>query len=215
MREAYVFETLDSIETLYKIMLERQRDGWRLAQICATAFEGYNEIIYSVSRDYEFENYKVVVPIENEINTISDFYPSAMLFENEMKELFGVKIKSINPDYQDKLYRLGVKTPFKKEVKDAVKVVKKDSEPAQEAAASGKIVNDMSKCILCGLCSRKCPSACITVDRTDAKTWSINRDQCIQCGACIDACLKFKALSFAKDDGETGIVTLHKEEVKE
>lgn len=90
-------------------------------------------------------------------------------------------------------------------------------EPTEEkadnnnSAASGKIVNDMSKCILCGLCSRKCPQACITVDRTGEKTWSINRDECVQCGACIDACLKFKALSFAEDDGEKGIVTLHKE----
>lgn len=127
MSEAYTLETVD-IETLYKIALERQRSGYRLAQICATAFEGYNEVIYSFALDYKFENYKVTVPIETEINTISDFFPSAMLFENEMKELFGVQIKSINPDYQDKLYRIAVKTPFKKEVKDAVKVVKKDEE---------------------------------------------------------------------------------------
>ena len=127
MSEAYTLETVD-IETLYKIALERQRSGYRLAQICATAFEGYNEVIYSFALDYVFENYKIIVPIEAEINTISDFFPSAMLFENEMKELFGVQIKSINPDYQDKLYRIAVKTPFKKEVKDAVKVEKKDEE---------------------------------------------------------------------------------------
>lgn len=131
MREDYILEKLDNIQDLYKIMLERQREGYRLAQICATAFEGYNELIYSVVRDYDFENYKVVVGIDEEINTISDFYPSAALFENEMKELFGVKIKSINPDLQDKLFRISVKTPFKKEVKDAVKVVKKEEEAAE------------------------------------------------------------------------------------
>lgn len=88
------------------------------------------------------------------------------------------------------------------------------AEPAQKAdegsASTGKIVNDMSKCILCGLCARKCPQTCITVDRKDTKTWTINRDECVQCGACIDACIKFKALSFAEDDGEKGIVTLTK-----
>ncbi len=128
MREDYTLEKLDNIQDLYKIMLERQRAGYRLVQICATAFEGYNEIIYSVALDYKFENYKAIVPIDEEINTISDFFPSAMLFENEMKELFGVKIKSINPDYQDKFYRIAVKTPFKKEIKDAVKIIKKDEE---------------------------------------------------------------------------------------
>ena len=127
MREDYILETVD-IQTLYKIMLEKQRAGYRLCQICATAFEGYNEIIQSVVKEYTFENYKVIIPIDEEINTISDFYPSAMLYENEMKELFGVKIKSINPDYQDKFFRIAVKTPFKKEVKDSIKVVKKEEE---------------------------------------------------------------------------------------
>lgn len=214
MREEYTLETVD-IQTLYKTMLEKQRAGYRLAQICATAFEGYNEIIYSVVLDYSFENYKVIIPIDEEINTISDFYPSAMLFENEMKELFGVKIKSINPDFQDKFYRIAVKTPFKKEVKEAVKVVKTEAPADDKPLDSGKIVNDMTKCILCGLCARKCPQECITVDRKVEKTWSINRDDCIQCGACIDACLKFKALSYAEDDGEKGIVTLHKKEVND
>lgn len=130
MREQYTIETVD-IQTLYKIMLEKQRAGCRLAQICATAFEGYNELIYSVVNGYTFENYKVIVPIDAEITTISDFYPSAMLYENEMKELFGVKINSINPDYQDKLYRIAVKTPFKKEVKDTVKIIKKDEEVSE------------------------------------------------------------------------------------
>ena len=41
MREQYTLETVD-IPTLYNIMLEKQRTGYRLAQICATAFEGYN-----------------------------------------------------------------------------------------------------------------------------------------------------------------------------
>lgn len=92
----------------------------------------------------------------------------------------------------------------------AEKIVDTYSKPVTETK-TGKIVNDMSKCILCGLCARKCPQECITVDRTDAKSWSIDRDKCVQCGACIDACVKFKALGTADDDGEKGVVTLHKE----
>lgn len=82
-----------------------------------------------------------------------------------------------------------------------------DNKPA---LTSGKITNDMSKCILCGLCARQCPADCITVDR-DAKTWSINRDECMQCGACIEACKKFNSLSYAEDDGETGVATFSKD----
>lgn len=123
----YKIEELD-IPKLYTVMLEKQRLGYRLTQICATAFEGYNELIYSVSNNYELENYKITVPIDTEINSISDFFPSAMLYENEIKELFGVNIKSINPDYNNKFYRIAKKTPFKKEVKDAIKIVKTQEE---------------------------------------------------------------------------------------
>jgi formate hydrogenlyase subunit 6/NADH:ubiquinone oxidoreductase subunit I len=90
------------------------------------------------------------------------------------------------------------------------KIVDSYSQPIPEKPA-GKVVNDISKCILCGLCARKCPQECITVDRTGEKTWSINRDKCVQCGACVDACLKFKAISMVEDDGEKGIVTIKKE----
>ncbi|MDE6469897.1 MAG: 4Fe-4S dicluster domain-containing protein [Eubacterium sp.] len=90
------------------------------------------------------------------------------------------------------------------------KTVDSYSQPIPETKP-GKITNDMSKCILCGLCARKCPQECITVDRTGAKSWSIDRDKCVQCGACVDACIKFKALSTTDDDGEKGIVTLVKE----
>src|SRR5674476_677890 len=44
-------------------------------------------------------------------------------------------------------------------------------------------------CILCGICSKKCPTNCITVDRTKRK-WIIERMQCIQCGCCTDVCPK-------------------------
>lgn len=127
MREQYILETVD-IQTLFRTVIEKQRAGYRLAQICATAFEGYNELIYSFVLDYKFENYKIILPIETQISSISDLYPSAMLFENEITELFGVKINSIKPDYKDKFFRIAAKTPFKKEVKDAVKVVKEGEE---------------------------------------------------------------------------------------
>lgn len=130
MDNNYSIDTVD-IQDLYRKALVRQREGFRLVQICATAFEGYNELIYSFAKEYEMRNYKIVVPIDMKISTISDFYPSAMLFENEIKELFGVQIGAINPDYQDKFFRIKAKTPFKKEVKDAIKIVKNDEEEAK------------------------------------------------------------------------------------
>jgi ech hydrogenase subunit F len=47
----------------------------------------------------------------------------------------------------------------------------------------------MQACILCGICSRKCPTDAIDVDR-NAKTWTIRRMSCIQCSCCVEACPK-------------------------
>lgn len=57
----------------------------------------------------------------------------------------------------------------------------------------GHVENDIESCIFCGMCSRKCPTGAITVDRT-AKTWTIRRMSCIQCRSCVDSCPK-KCLS--------------------
>lgn len=131
MREEYTLETVD-IRVLYRIMLERLRSGYRLVQICATSVEGGAELIYSVALGYKLENYKIFVEEEEEINSISDIFPSAALFENEISELFGVKIDSINMDFHGKFYRIDKETPFKKnDLKKDVKVIKKAKEEEQ------------------------------------------------------------------------------------
>ncbi|WP_319542399.1 4Fe-4S dicluster domain-containing protein [uncultured Pseudodesulfovibrio sp.] len=51
----------------------------------------------------------------------------------------------------------------------------------------GELVIDIEKCIFCGMCERKCPSQCISVDKT-AGTWQCDPHACISCGYCRDNC---------------------------
>jgi formate hydrogenlyase subunit 6/NADH:ubiquinone oxidoreductase subunit I len=53
----------------------------------------------------------------------------------------------------------------------------------------GHILVEMEDCILCGICSKKCPTDAIQVDR-ESKSWSIYRMQCIQCSCCVEVCPK-------------------------
>ena len=53
----------------------------------------------------------------------------------------------------------------------------------------GNIDIEVESCILCGICSKKCPTSAIEVDRK-GRTWEIQRMQCVQCGACVEACPK-------------------------
>jgi ech hydrogenase subunit F len=59
----------------------------------------------------------------------------------------------------------------------------------------GELVNDIDGCIFCGMCSKKCPSQCNTVDRA-AGTWECDPYACIYCSVCVDNC-PTKCLSMA------------------
>jgi formate hydrogenlyase subunit 6/NADH:ubiquinone oxidoreductase subunit I len=51
----------------------------------------------------------------------------------------------------------------------------------------GELVNDIVRCIFCGICAVKCPSQCIAVDKK-AGTWTCDPFVCIYCGVCVDIC---------------------------
>jgi NADH:ubiquinone oxidoreductase subunit C len=57
------------------------------------------DIIYHFDRDLELKNYRLKVSYDEEIPSISRIYFCAVLVENEIKELFGVKVTNIVLDY--------------------------------------------------------------------------------------------------------------------
>ena len=100
--------TLVTKDELYDIMQKKYEDGYRLSQICSTAFEGYNEVTYSVNKEYLMENYKIKLPVDEEIKSFSDIFPAATLY--------GVKVVGMSIDYKDRFYRINEETPFKKQI---------------------------------------------------------------------------------------------------
>jgi ech hydrogenase subunit D len=91
--------------------------GYRLVAVTCTAKEGF-ELTYSYDKDYDFVNYRIHIVEDEEILSISHIYYAAFLYENEMKDLFGVKIRDIAVDYEGNLYRVAKKTPFAPETKE-------------------------------------------------------------------------------------------------
>ena len=99
--------------------MEMKSKGLRLSQACAAWLrkEEKLELSYSFVDDETYDMFNIRISLDNdkrdtEIASISDIFPYAAFYENEMRELFGANIKVINLDLHNKLYRIEEETPF-------------------------------------------------------------------------------------------------------
>ena len=103
--------------------LRMKKDGCRLVAISCTnkgklaagdtmVVGDTMELSYSFDKDYDLLTLRFETDTEEEIESISIIYPYSFLYENEIKELFGVKIKDIAIDFNNSLYKIPVTTPF-------------------------------------------------------------------------------------------------------
>ena len=101
-------------EQLLESVMAMKTNGLRLSQACASYKDDKYNLSYSFAADdsYRYETLRIVIDKDDMIPSISEFYPYADFYENEMKELFGVRIQMIKNDYHNKLYRIAVETPF-------------------------------------------------------------------------------------------------------
>lgn len=106
-------KVISSNELLAEV-LHLKNDGYRLVAITCTCKDGM-ELSYSFDKNYELLNLRINIGLDEDIASISFLYPFAFLYENEIKELFGVNIKDIAVDFNNSLYKIPVKTPFRKE----------------------------------------------------------------------------------------------------
>lgn len=90
-------------ETLLGEVKPLVEQGYRLGTATCLDQGDNFEIIYHFDRDLKWLNLRMVFPKEQEIPSITGIYLAAFLIENEMKELFGVKISGIAVDYGGKL----------------------------------------------------------------------------------------------------------------
>jgi ech hydrogenase subunit D len=91
--------------------MERRGLGDRLVQMHCSHGENW-EIVYSFDGPQGFVHYRVLSKEKPELKSISDFFPSAYLYENEISELFGLKIEGMSIDFKGMLYNPQRKAPF-------------------------------------------------------------------------------------------------------
>ena len=78
--------------------------GWRIVQVLAISSAAENEVSYSFGLGMEMKSLRIRVPAESNVPSITAFYPAAFLYENEIRDLFGVRIERIAGDWDGRVY---------------------------------------------------------------------------------------------------------------
>ena len=92
---------------------EMRKQGYRLVQIGATRHPEHVELTYSFDRDLRLANLRLQVPaMEACVPSISSIYWRVFLYENELHDLFNVKVEGMAVDFHGHFYETAVKFPF-------------------------------------------------------------------------------------------------------
>ena len=101
--------TIDAL--LDKVRTERER-GCSLVQISATKMPDQVELTYSFDLNSQLTNLRLSLPAEAHLPSISSIYGCAILYENEIHDLFDVQVDGMTVDFKGNLYKLAVPFPF-------------------------------------------------------------------------------------------------------
>jgi ech hydrogenase subunit D len=97
---------LDKVEAM-------KAQGRRLVQISATRLPDAVELTYSFDLDSQLANLRLTLPADKlQLPSISSIYLCAVLYENEIHDLFGVQVDGIAIDFKGNFYKTAVKFPF-------------------------------------------------------------------------------------------------------
>ncbi|HHV64278.1 MAG TPA: NADH-quinone oxidoreductase subunit C [Peptococcaceae bacterium] len=89
------------------------KDGYRLIQIHCTKTPQEMFIIYTFEKiDLSCENLKMDVQVGDTVPSISGVFFGAVLYENEIHDLYGVNFSDLAVDFKGTFYETSVKQAF-------------------------------------------------------------------------------------------------------
>ncbi|MDR0356829.1 MAG: NADH-quinone oxidoreductase subunit C [Clostridiales Family XIII bacterium] len=110
-------------------------DGYRLGQICATKTADGIDVLYTFEKDSILKNFRVSVEDrEPELHSITAVYWPAFIYENEMRDLFGIAFRNLALDYGGRFFKIAKETPWNP---NAVAKRDEDAAKAEDCDAAG------------------------------------------------------------------------------
>lgn len=78
-------------------------EGYRFITMSCVDLGEEFDILYHFGKDYEMHHIRIRLSRDEELESISKIFFCAVLVENEIKDLFGIKIRDIVIDYDGRL----------------------------------------------------------------------------------------------------------------
>jgi ech hydrogenase subunit D len=122
--------TMDALRDETRAM---HQQGYRLVQISATRLPDQVELTYSFDLDNQLANLRLFLPLKTHLPSISLIYGCAVLYENEIHDLFDVTVDDLALDFHGNFYKTAVKFPFASDVAPCASPAPACSVPAPAA----------------------------------------------------------------------------------
>jgi len=113
-REDQPTETIDRAALPGKAA-ELLKSGHRLVVITCTVLPDSLDLVYSFDKDYKYLGLRVAVPRNDpSVPSITGSYFCAFTYENELQDLFGLKVPGLIEavNFKGNFYRKAVQSPF-------------------------------------------------------------------------------------------------------
>ena len=102
-----------TVDTLLDKVRAKHEQGHRLVQMSATRLPDQVELTYSFDLDSRLTNLRLLLTsVDTHLSSISPIYGCAVLYENEIHDLFDVTFDGLTLDFHGNFYKTSVKFPF-------------------------------------------------------------------------------------------------------
>jgi ech hydrogenase subunit D len=118
MREEQPYISAEA-QRLPELAADRLKDGWRLVVVTALQDPQGLEISYVFEKGQKVEGLRVRLSLDQAVvPSITSSYLAAFTYENELQDLFGVKVEGLAVDFKGQFYMKKRPNPFLKEPKE-------------------------------------------------------------------------------------------------
>lgn len=130
------------LERAHDLAIEKKNEGARFVQIHAVNGDGACDLYYTFMENGVLKNYKVESIAPNiPVESITDVFLAAFVFENEARELFGIGMRNVAIDFGGHMYDLAETAPMtfvSPEQKAAREKARKAAEGLAEKSSTSK-----------------------------------------------------------------------------